>query len=176
MSDCTHRKPIHTRRVEHASFLREDGLYEIEGKLVDTVETTGNPIHAMTLRITFDEELTILGVAAVLETGPFPSCQGDPDLLLGLIGERISPGWQQRVRQKIGSGESCTHHMELLFAMATAAYMAVSLAPEVNGVDPLAYLRDKGIKPHFLDGCRAWQSDGPVVREFFPDLAVPKRE
>ena len=175
MSNPLRRKPIHTRRVEYASFLREDGLYEIEGKLVDTIETTGNPIHAMALRISVDEELTIRSIDAVFETGPFPSCPGDPDLFLGLIGVQISPGWQQRVRQKIGIRESCTHHMELLFAMATAAYMAVSLAPGVDGLDPLAHLRSKGVKPHFLDGCRAWQADGPVVAALFPDFAVPMR-
>lgn len=174
MSDTVSRQPIHTRRIEYASFLREDGLYEVEGKLVDVVEASGKAIHVMSLALTFDRDLTIHGVRPSLEAGPFPSCHDNPDLLLGLIGVRIAPGWQQRVRAKISSAESCTHHMELLFAMGTAAYMAVSLAPEVIGVDPLKYMRENGIKPYFLDTCRAWQTDGPVVREQFPELAVPK--
>lgn len=175
MSNNPSRRPIHTRRIEYASFLREDGLYEIEGRLIDTVEASGNAIHVMSLLLAFDQNLVIHSVRPALEAGPFPSCHDNPDVLLGLVGIQIAPGWQQRVRAKIGSSESCTHHMELLFTMGTAAYMAVSLAPELNGTAPLSHMREKGIEPYFLNGCRAWQADGPVVKEFFPDLAVPRR-
>lgn len=174
MSDTVSRQPIHTRRIEYASFLREDGLYEVEGKLVDMVEASGKAIHVMSLLLTFDQDLTIHGVRPSLETGPFPSCNDSPDPLPGLVGMRIAPGWQQRVREKISITESCTHHMELLFTMATVAYMAVSLAPAINGVDPLNHMRRMGIRPYFLNGCRAWQADGPVVKEQFPELAVPR--
>lgn len=174
MSDTVIRRPIHTRRIEYASFLRGDGLYEVEGSLIDVLVASGKPKHIMSLVLTFDQDLTIHGVSSHMEAGPFPSCHDNPDLLQGLVGVQIAPGWQQRVRAKISNNESCTHHMELLFSMATAAYMAVSLAPEINGIDPLSYMREKGIEPYFLNGCRAWRTDGPVVKALFPELGVPR--
>ncbi|HEX7403974.1 MAG TPA: DUF2889 domain-containing protein, partial [Usitatibacter sp.] len=56
------RELLHTRAIEIHGYRREDGLYDIEGHLVDTkprdiklaagVRKAGEPVHGMWLRIT----------------------------------------------------------------------------------------------------------------------------
>ena len=59
------REPLHTRRVECRGYRRTDGLWDIEGHLVDTKAypfansfrgelTPGEPLHAYLLRDTHD--------------------------------------------------------------------------------------------------------------------------
>ena len=58
------RELLHNRQVELRGYKREDGLYDIEGHLVDTkaidfklaagLRPAGQPIHDMWLRITID--------------------------------------------------------------------------------------------------------------------------
>ncbi|WP_096701161.1 DUF2889 domain-containing protein [Magnetospirillum sp. 15-1] len=172
----TRRRPIQTRHIEYASFLRDDGLFEIEGKLVDTTITTGRAIHVMRLSVVFDSTLVIRSVTTIMDAGPFAACAGDNDLFGCLVGERISPGWKQQVSKKIGRSESCTHQVELLFSVATVAYQAIAISPEVDGIDPFERLRQKGEPPHFLDGCRAWQADGDLVKEILPEFFVPRQD
>ena len=61
------RKELHLRRVEVCGYQRDDGLWDIEGRLVDTKTygfdnfdrgriEAGDPIHEMRLRLTLDGE------------------------------------------------------------------------------------------------------------------------
>ena len=75
LSDPADRERLHDRRVHCAGFRRADGLWDIEGHLVDTKTYAfenihrgtiepGTPIHDMWLRITIDDELLIHAVEA----------------------------------------------------------------------------------------------------------------
>ena len=69
------REHLHTRSIEIRGYKRADGLYDIEGHLVDTkpfdfklaagMRPSGQPIHDMWLRITVDRTLTKIGRAHV---------------------------------------------------------------------------------------------------------------
>ena len=170
------RKPIHTRRTEYASYRRDDGLFEIEGKLIDTAATSGRSFHVMGLQMAFDDQLVIRSINEILETVPFEDCRQGPDVYARLIGEKIAPGWKKRVGAIINRHESCTHQLELLFNMGTVAYLAVSMAPLLDGIDPLTQSRDAGARPFFLGGCKAWRLDGPIVADKFPKFAEPKND
>src|SRR5436190_836850 len=60
------RTPLHHRTIEIRGWKRDDGLYDIEGHLLDRkavdfklasgVRTPGEPIHSLWLRITVDPE------------------------------------------------------------------------------------------------------------------------
>ena len=75
------RTALHKRAIEIQGYLREDGLYDIEGHLVDTkpydfklaagVRHAGDPIHGMWLRITVDKTLTIVDAAAAMDAMPY---------------------------------------------------------------------------------------------------------
>ena len=67
------RKKIHNRTVHCEGFLREDGLWDIEGHLRDTKTYSfksdhrgdvkaGTAIHDMTIRLTLDDNLNIIDV------------------------------------------------------------------------------------------------------------------
>src|SRR5690606_1430612 len=64
------RQPIHTRSIRVDSYLREDGLWDLQAELVDTkaydfpirngdTHCAGDPVHHMRLRVTIDDDLNI---------------------------------------------------------------------------------------------------------------------
>ena len=80
-----HRTEIHLRSVEMRGYRRDDGLYEIDGRVVDTksepitllsgeVRAAGAPIHDMSVRLVVDGDLVVHDVIAVTDATPFPVC------------------------------------------------------------------------------------------------------
>ena len=61
---------------------------------------------------------------------------------------------------------------------ATVAFQTMGSWPkegEAKGeVKPVPLQRDAGAKPYFLDGCKAWASDGEVVAKLYPMHHVKK--
>src|SRR5689334_7789555 len=158
------REPLHRRSVEIHGYKREDGLYDIEGHLVDTkpydfklaagVRPAGEAIHGMWLRITVDRTLTIVDAAAAMDAMPYA---GDCDRIVGdyrkLIGLAIRPGYQQRVKELLAGIRGCTHITELALSLATATFQTMAgqrLQPAEQ-------------KPFQLDRCHALASDAPAV-------------
>ena len=78
LSEPAPREDRHKRNLEMAGYLREDGLWDIEGHLRDVkgydydsawrgTVTAGMAVHDMWIRLTVDETLTIRAVEATLE-------------------------------------------------------------------------------------------------------------
>ncbi|HXN15314.1 MAG TPA: DUF2889 domain-containing protein, partial [Usitatibacter sp.] len=75
------REPLHRRTIEIQGYKRADGLYDIEGYLLDRkdidfklasgVRAAGEPIHSMGLRITVDRNLTIVEAEATMDGMPY---------------------------------------------------------------------------------------------------------
>jgi hypothetical protein len=127
------REHLHTRTVTCQGFLRQDGLWDIEGRIVD-VKTypfdnewrgrveAGVPVHEMWIRLTLDDGMEIKAVAAATDHSPFQLC---PDILPNfqrLVGLRIGHGFTREVRARLGGPEGCTHIVEMLQQVATVAY------------------------------------------------------
>lgn len=167
------RKPIHTRRIECNGFRRDDGLWDIEGYLVDTkaypfenawrgTVHPGVPIHEMWLRLTLDDDLLVHDVAAATDNSPFEICPAIVPEFRKLVGLRIGKGWYGQVKERLGGVQGCTHLVELaLGAMATAAIQTIFPARAAAKPKPER-------KPNHLDTCHALASDGPVVRAHYP--------
>ena len=79
------RKKIHNRTVHCEGFLREDGLWDIEGHLRDTKTYSfesdhrgevkaGTAIHDMTIRLTLDDNLNIIDVVTIMDSHPYSIC------------------------------------------------------------------------------------------------------
>src|SRR5215468_3237534 len=182
------RQLLHTRRVTCQGFFREDGLWDIEGRITDekTYEQAnewrgplepGEFVHDMSIRLTLDHKFTIVDVEAVTDKSPYRIC-GDvaPDFKM-LIGLRIGGGFHREVRARLGGVHGCTHIVELLGPVATTAFQTVSSgkARELNrawrekmGHKVEAKAKRKG-KPYVIDNCYAWAADGPVVKRWAPD-------
>ena len=86
LSTSVKRDLLHTRNVECRGFRRDDGLFDIEGRIVDVKAYSfenhdrgcipaGEPIHDMWLRLTIDEEMEIHAVEAVTDHGPYHICR-----------------------------------------------------------------------------------------------------
>jgi hypothetical protein len=163
------RESLHRRAIEIAGYKREDGLYDIEGHLVDSKDAAfkvggqmrppGTPVHGMWLRITVDRELRIVDAEASTEAMPY---EGECDRITPdyakLIGLAIGPGYLRGLKERLGGLQGCTHLTELAGSLATAAFQTFA------GQGHLPADR----KPPQLDRCHALDVRGEVVRQFHP--------
>jgi hypothetical protein len=168
----TGRRQVHLRRITCTGFQREDGLWDIEGRLTDTKpEAVSLPerevaadeaIHDMLVCLTIDREFVIRAAWARTLSGPYRVC-GEINASYGqLVGVRIEPGFTQNVKRLFRGVLGCTHLTELLPPMATTAYQ-VLWTERSKARDSAA----TGTSP--LGGCHALRLDGEVVRLHFSE-------
>jgi Protein of unknown function (DUF2889) len=186
--NAARRRLMHTRSVTCDGFLRDDGLWEVEAWLRDTKPFTqradrfrgelkpGDPVHDIGLRLAIDEGMTIREAEAMMRATPYPTCIEVEPILNRLIGERIGPGWRERVRRKIGRLETCTHLMELLGPAVTTLYQTMSYGKKPEGRDTLENQQNSNKRPFFIGGCHSWRTDGPIVAAMFPQFATKPAE
>jgi hypothetical protein len=175
LPDPPHRTELHLRDIEMRGFRRDDGLYEIEGRLVDrktypiTLESRhlppGEPIHDMWIRLVVDEDLLVRDIVAVSDATPYGVCREAVAPMRVMIGQRIRPGWSMVVKEKLGGAVGCTHLMELLLPLATAAYQTLSTV-RVSRPDVL----DRHGRPVKIDSCYAYASQRDIVRQKWPQF------
>lgn len=193
LSPPVRRQHLHTRRVVCQGFFRDDGLWDIEGRITDEKSydhanewrgtlKPGDFVHDMSIRLTVDEKFTIVDVEAVTDKSPYRMC-GDiaPDFKK-LIGLRIGGGFHRAVRERLGGIHGCTHIVELLGPVATTTFQTVSSgkARELErahrakkaGAKPLEpeTAGKPRRKPYVIDTCHAWAADGAVVKRWAPDF------
>ncbi len=165
------REQQHSRQYDFRGFQRADGLWDIEGHLVDTKTygfdndhrgriEAGDPIHNMWIRLTIDEDLVVRDVEAATEAGPYAACPEVTPNYKRLIGVKIGLGWRRAISEKLGGVEGCTHLRELLATMATVAYQTLY---------PVLAKKARPGKPALIDTCHAYRSDGEAVRLNWPD-------
>ena len=177
LPDPQPRRELHFRNIELRGFQREDGLFDIEGRLVDRKtypffrkggdqETPpGTPLHDMWIRLVVDENLVVRDVVAVTDASPWQICREAVAPMAAVIGERIKPGWTNMVKQRLGGAKGCTHLMELLMPLATAAFQTIHPVRTLRP-DPL----DREGRPIKIDSCYAYASGTAIVRRFWPEF------
>ena len=172
----TPRKHLHTRSIEFTGYEREDGLFDIEGHITDRKTYAfnnqhrgdiqpGEPVHDMWVRVTVDDTFEVRDVTVAIEAGPFNFCNAIEESFKNLVGLKIAPGWFMQVKKTVGGVKGCTHVVELFGPLATAAIQTVVPALRNRGDAVTAY---RG-KPIQLNGCHALASDGPIVKERYPE-------
>lgn len=163
------RELLHARKIEIKGYKRADGLYDIEGHLLDTkpydfklaagVRGADEPIHSMWLRITVDRTLTIVDAAAAMDAMPYVDhCDQIVPAYRKLIGLAIRPGYQNRLKELFGDVRGCTHISELAGALATGAFQTMAGQR----------LQDPDEKPFQLDRCHALAATSPAVARYYP--------
>ena len=166
------RKHLHTRTIKCEGFERDDGLFDIEAQIVDQKtyaldepirghRPAGAPVHDMQLRLTLDRAMTVRAIEVTTNSAPYDICPSVAPGYQGLIGAKIGGGWRKAVTEAVGRTKGCTHITELLMPAATVAFQTMGSWKPQEGAAA-------GAKPGFIDGCRAWASDGPVVQKLFP--------
>ena len=88
-----------------------------------------------------------------------------------IVGERIRGGWSMMVKAKLGGAVGCTHLMELLIPMATAAYQTLADV-RLAGPDKL----DRNGRPVKIDSCYAYSARRELVRQRWPEFYEPRVE
>lgn len=169
------RREAHLRRIEMRGYERDDGLYDVEARLTDTKSdglrppagertvAPGEPIHDLWLRLTVDTELVVHDVVSASDATPYTICGEGGANLRRMVGVRIASGWSVEVKRRLGGAAACTHLMELLIPMGTAAFQ--TLAPvRLARPDRL----DAAGRPVKIDSCTAYAADRGVVARRWP--------
>jgi hypothetical protein len=176
------RTHLHTRAVTYRGYLREDGLWDIEGEMSD-VKTyaadmsergpmpPGTPVHGLSIRVTVDDTMTIREIATAMDFTPFAECQQGTDPMQRMVGACMGPGWRQAIERSLGGIKGCTHLRELLFNMATAAYQTVFPYQQHQRSLAGVALEATTEPPYHLGRCIAWDFNGPVVQRHYPQFA-----
>lgn len=168
---ATGRRPVHQRRITCNGYLRDDGLWDIEGRLIDTQPqplmlatgplAAGEAIHEMLVCLTVDRELLIHDAWARTLHAPYPPCADINPSYRQLIGLRIAPGFTQRVKRMFRATLGCSHLTEMLPPLATTAF-------QVLWSDRANHGERGGSSP--VGGCHALRSDGEIVRLYYPEF------
>ncbi|MFT3721114.1 DUF2889 domain-containing protein [Pseudorhodoferax sp.] len=177
------REELHLRRIELRGFRRGDGLFEVEGRIVDTkpfdfappsgarMARAGEPIHDLGVRLVFDADMVVREVHTASDAYPYRDCAQGGLQLQALVGLRIGAGWNSEVRRRLPPAETCTHLRELLIPMATAAMQALGplRIDQLNATDA----QDRPLK---LDSCYAYGASREIVLRRWPAFHRPASE
>jgi len=161
---------MHTRSITFEGFKRNDGLWDIEGRLVDVkdhdldlrdrMRKRGEPIHDISVRVTIDKAMNVIDVAACADATPFVgTCETIVPDYRKIIGLNLFKGFLKAIKTLFGDTRGCAHLSELLMALPTAAFQ--TFAGEAKHGE-----QEK--KPFHLDRCHALSTDSDVVRRFYP--------
>jgi hypothetical protein len=169
------RAPVHTRSILCRSFRRDDGLFDIDGRFVDTRPfaydsefrgpcPAGAALHHMQLRLTIDRDRRIHALRSAMPGTPYAGCGEVQAALQRLVGCSVGRGWRRTVAERLGGVDGCTHVRALLEAMAAAAVQGFASARH----DPRRPAESPAVHAFpldaLLDTCHGWRRDGPVVQ------------
>jgi hypothetical protein len=182
VTDEIERTELHHRQIDVRFFRRSDGLYEVEGRLLDRKSQAfrrplqdcdtpaGTPLHDITVRLVVDENSLVQDASASYSAAPFALCREAARTLEPLKGLRIGAGWNKRVRELLGGAASCTHIVELLGPMATTVHQG--FAPQ-----RVARMTEPGNDEHTskVDSCYSYGREREVVARMWPHLGIRKQ-
>ncbi len=174
---------MHTRTLTFEGYAREDGLWDIEARLVDTKPfpqplyergelPPGAPVHDISMRVSVDDQFVIREIAVSMDSRPLGECVRAEPTLQGLVGITLGPGLRQAIKRILGGTQGCAHMREMLVNAATVAYQCVPHGRE--RLRRLAGLPQEPVgdqPPYHVGRCIAWDVDGPVVARTYPQFA-----
>jgi hypothetical protein len=171
------REHLHDRKYDFQGFRRKDGLWDIEGRMTDTKTyrfpneyrghiEVGEPLHDMRIRLTVDDHFVVQDIEVSTDGSPFAICSEVAPNFAVVKGLKIGSGWNKKLKELLGGTRGCTHHVEMLGAMATVAFQTLwgQVVREKRGVPESGSTH----RPKMLDTCHAFASDGEVVKKHWP--------
>ena len=185
------RRSCHSRKILCDGFIREDGLYEIEGRMIDTKShdipqnngkmlMKGDALHDMYVLLVINESMVVQSSKADTNSAPYEICKNANFKIESLNGQIIGPGWRKKINSSIGGSSGCTHIRELLISMATVAFQTVygeknrlrRLAKKDGKPDPFPI---NSSLPPLLNSCFAFDESSDVTKNLWPEYWVKKR-
>ena len=183
LSLATVRHEIHQRVISMKAYRREDGLFDIEARLVDTKPfafqrvsmpaplPAGEPLHDLSLRLTVDQDYAVRAVEASSDTTPYSLCKETETTLSVLVGDRIASGWSSTVKTKLRGVASCTHLMEMLIPMGTTAFQGITGVLREGKT-----ARETTAIPVRVDSCFSYAKHRSVIQRYWPQHYQPEAE
>ena len=179
-TSATGRTPLHTRNVECNGYIRDDGLFDIEGRVTDVKNypftnhnrgevPAGEPVHDMLVRITVDDTLTIVEAEAKSLSTPYDICPLAALNFKRLAGIRIGPGYMRKVKAVYGRDQGCTHILEILYPLGTTAFQTVYPYLENQRILAGESEGEAMRKDTLLNSCYAFSSKRSVVQTLWPE-------
>lgn len=175
------RREVHHRVIDMKAYAREDGLFDVEARLIDSkpfafkrfsaTETLppGQSLHDLWVRLTVDKDFVVRAIEAASDVTPFGVCKEAQHTLSVLVGERIARGWAAKVKERLRGAASCTHLMEMLIPLATTALQGIrALDSSRHGHAVTA----AGV-PLKIDSCYAYGRQREVVARLWPEHYQP---
>ena len=169
------RREVHHRAIDMRAFAREDGLFDVEARLIDRKPfdflrpsspqpvPANQPLHDLWIRLTVDDAFVVRAIKAASDVTPWALCREAEATLQVLVGERLARGWSAIVKERLRGAAGCTHLMEMLVTMGTTAIQGI------RGADPGRRL-DADAK---IDSCYAYVRERPVVKMLWPEQHRP---
>jgi hypothetical protein len=195
LTEAAAREKLHTRDIQICGYRRADGLYDIEAQLADAKSygfvnqdrgyvDAGEKLHGMWLRLTLDDTMTIVASEAATDHAPYAVCPSAAPAFASLTGLRIKPGFLREATHRVSGVVGCTHLRELLQQVATTAYQTIGpyrvwrearergevAEPGSDKLDTRIAQKMPGGRHSIVNSCRAYASDGPIVRRRWPEL------
>lgn len=175
LSQPSGRHELHHRTLDMTVFARDDGLFDVEARLIDCKPVpfvrssspepvpAGAPHHDLWVRVTLDRDFIVRGIEAASDETPWRLCKETEGTLDVLVGEKVATGWSAMVKQRLRGAAGCTHLTEMLVTLGTAALQGI------RGADPDRLLA----APWKVDSCYAYGRHRAVAKILWPDLGPP---
>ena len=179
LPDPAPRQAMHTRSIVCRSFLRQDGLIDLDARFIDTRPfdyhspfrghcAAGDALHNMQMRLTINSGRQILAVVTVMAATPYAGCAEVNPNFQRLLGLTIGRGFRQAVRERLGGVMGCTHVLALTDAVSAAAMQALASRQHLlRSTQPESAAAPAGKVwqiDALVDSCWSYRADGPVVQ------------
>lgn len=177
IADTSSRELLHTRRIEMNGYRRSDGLYEVEGRLIDTKPhdfiprsggepvAGGRAIHDISLCLVYDSAMIVRAARSETRAAPYRDCPAAGLAIQALVGLSMNKGWNTAARKALAPAERCTHMVELLGPLATTAFQSLS-APRASLPEPV----DEHGRPLKIGSCYAYGASRELVQRHWPEF------
>ena len=172
------RRLLHTRQVTCTGWLRDEGGFEVEGRMQDlTAGATrmafkaleaGEAIHDMRILMVLDPDMVITELRATSAVTPAPECPDAAAAYAHLQGLKVGPGFTHAVKARVGGALGCTHLTELLGPMATTALQTLFARRRETETPSLPRSR-------VVDSCHTYRSGGIAIRTLDPRRWEPTK-
>ena len=165
------RREVHHRSIDMHAFARDDGLFDVEARLIDRKPfdyvrpsspqpvPAGQPLHDLWVRLTLDVNFVVRAIEASSDVTPWALCREAEATLQVLVGEPVARGWSSKVKERLRGAAGCTHLTEMLVTLGTTALQGI------RGSDPNRRLSAEGK----IDTCYAYARQRSVVKVLWPE-------
>lgn len=159
------------------SVFKREISFDVENSAGDRLIITGTlrdtrleePIHIIVIRAEVGlADGLIHSLAGEMPHIPREDCHHALHTLSRLVGERIVPGFTQKVRDVVSSAEGCSHLAALVTDLGHVSVQgrgAVAMSRFGGSEEALSIVRRQAVELEIMGNCYTWREDGPLMKQ-----------